>query len=98
QKWLESTSEWLEAEVKRRTAALVKAQHHVIDCLARAAEFRDNDTGNHVVRVGKYAGLIARASGLGDCYAEMIEQAAKLHDVGKIGIPDRILHKNGQLD
>jgi putative two-component system response regulator len=98
QKSLERTAEHLELEVRRRTQALIAAQHHVIHCLARAAEFRDNDTGRHIVRVGLYSALIARALGFDKDYAEMIEQAAKLHDVGKIGIPDSILLKAGALD
>jgi putative two-component system response regulator len=98
QNWLERESERLEHEVQRRTASLVAAERHLVQCLARAAEFRDNDTGRHVIRVGKYAALIARALNLGENYAQTIEQAAKLHDVGKIGIPDRILLKAGKLD
>ena len=98
QNWLERESERLEAEVQRRTASLVAAEKHIVQCLARAAEFRDNDTGRHVIRVGKYAALIARALDLGEDYAKTIEQAAKLHDVGKIGVPDRILLKAGKLD
>lgn len=98
QKCLEQHADRLEAEVRRRTAELDAAQHHVVHCLARAAEYRDNDTGRHIIRVGLYAGLIARALGLGDDFATLIEQAAKLHDVGKIGIPDNILQKNGKLD
>lgn len=98
QKCLERTSERLELEVQRRTASLVTAERHIVHCLARAAEFRDNDTGKHVIRVGLYSALIARAIGLGEDYAQRIEQAAKLHDVGKIGIPDHILLKAGKLD
>jgi putative two-component system response regulator len=98
QKCLERYAENLEAEVRRRTAQLDVAQHHVVHCLARAAEYRDNDTGRHIVRVGLYAGLIARALNLSDDFVTIIEQAAKLHDVGKIGIPDAILLKNGKLD
>ena len=98
QNWLEKESERLETEVQRRTASLVTAEKHIVQCLARAAEFRDNDTGRHVIRVGKYASLIARSMNLGENYAQTIEQAAKLHDVGKIGIPDRILLKTGKLD
>ncbi len=98
QNWLERTSERLEEEVQRRTASLVAAEQHIVQCLARAAEFRDNDTGRHIIRVGKYSALIARGLGLGETYAKTIEQAAKLHDVGKIGIPDSILLKAGKLD
>jgi putative two-component system response regulator len=57
QNWLERESERLETEVQRRTASLVAAEKHIVQCLARAAEFRDNDTGRHVIRVGKYAAL-----------------------------------------
>lgn len=98
QRWLEKTSLHLEAEVKRRTESLVAAQHQVIHCLARASEYRDNDTGHHIIRVGAYAALIAAKLGLDEEYVKTIEQAAKLHDVGKIGIPDAILHKPGKLD
>lgn len=98
QKCLEQHAVQLETEVRRRTAELDAAQHHVVHCLARAAEFRDNDTGRHIVRVGLYSGLIARQLGLGEDFVELIEQAAKLHDVGKIGIPDAVLLKTGKLD
>ena len=98
QRWLENTSEHLESEVRRRTAALVKAEQNIVNCLARAAEYRDNETGRHVVRVGQYAALIAKSLGLSNDYCKLIKEAAKLHDVGKIGIPDSILLKTGKLD
>jgi len=98
QRWLENTYENLEAEVRRRTAALVKAEQNIVNCLARAAEYRDNETGHHVVRVGFYAELIAKALGMKPEYCELIREAAKLHDVGKIGIPDAVLLKTGKLD
>ena len=87
----------LERKVRERTTALEKSQQEIIHCLARAAEYRDNDTGNHVVRVGRYASLTARELGLDDRHVRLIEQAAVLHDVGKIGIPDAILLKPGKL-
>jgi putative two-component system response regulator len=65
--------------------------------LARAAEFRDDATGQHVVRVGRYAGVLSRELGIDAKRAATIEQAAQLHDVGKIGIPDSILSKPGKL-
>jgi putative two-component system response regulator len=98
QSWLERTSEYLEEEVLRRTAALVRAEKNIVNCLARAAEYRDNETGRHIVRVGRYAALIARAIGMSPDYIALIEDAAKLHDVGKIGIPDSILLKTETLD
>lgn len=87
----------LERQVQERTKALEASRRHIIFCLARASEFRDNDTGHHVIRVGKYAGAIARQLGYLPSQVEGLEQAAQLHDVGKIGIPDEILHKPGKL-
>ena len=87
----------LERQVRRRTAELAESRLDLIHCLARAAEHRDKETGHHVVRVGCYAGIIARKLGLSDETVELIEHAAPLHDMGKIGIPDAILHKPGKL-
>ncbi|HET6326280.1 MAG TPA: HD domain-containing phosphohydrolase [Planctomycetaceae bacterium] len=94
---LQKYSEKLEAEVLRRTAELARSRQEVIHCLARAAEFRDDDTGRHVCRVGRYARLIGEELGWKGEQLEMLEQAAQLHDIGKIGIPDSILLKPGKL-
>jgi putative two-component system response regulator len=94
---MEKYSHELEAEVLRRTAELARSRQEVIHCLARAAEFRDDDTGRHVLRVGRYARLIAAELGWEGERLEMFEQAAQLHDIGKIGIPDSILLKPGKL-
>jgi putative two-component system response regulator len=88
----------LEELVERRTQELTQSRQQLILSLARAAEHRDNETGNHVIRVGRYAGIIARTLGWSSDQVEMLEQAAQLHDVGKIGIPDAILFKPGKLD
>jgi putative two-component system response regulator len=95
---LEKYSQELEAEVLRRTAELARSRQEVIHCLARAAEFRDDDTGRHVLRVGRYARLIAEELGWRGEQLEMLEQATQLHDIGKIGIPDSILLKPGKLE
>jgi putative two-component system response regulator len=87
----------LERVVQERTAQLEASHRNVIHCLARAAEIRDDDTGQHVLRVGRYAGIIARQLGWDDASAEMLEQAAQLHDVGKLGVPDAVLLKPGKL-
>lgn len=87
----------LEQQVERRTRQLEATRQQLILCLARAAEHRDNDTGNHVIRVGRYTSIIARQMGYPDNRLEMLEQAAQLHDVGKIGVPDSILFKPGKL-
>jgi putative two-component system response regulator len=91
-------AEDLEQIVCRRTAELEASRKEVIHCLARAAEYRDDITGRHVIRVGRFAGIIARALGFRPADAEALELAAQLHDVGKIGIPDAILHEPGKLD
>ncbi|HAY82309.1 MAG TPA: two-component system response regulator [Planctomycetaceae bacterium] len=90
-------SRQLEHEVSLRTAELVSSREEVIRCLATAAECRDKETGNHVIRVGLYSGILARELGMDEYTASLIEQAAVLHDVGKIGIPDSILLKPGRL-
>ena len=94
---LREVADQLERQVQLRTVELAASRLEVIHCLGRAAEYRDNDTGMHVVRVGRFAGIIARQFGLDPAMVEMIEHAAPLHDVGKIGIPDAILLKRGQL-
>jgi len=95
---LKSYSLELEHAVRQRTAELEASRRDVIFCLARAAEFRDDDTGHHILRVGRYAGIIADELGFDTDYVKLIEPAAQLHDVGKIGIPDAILLKPGQLN
>jgi cyclic di-GMP phosphodiesterase len=87
----------LEEAVARRTTELNVSRLEVIHCLARAAEFRDDVTGRHVLRVGRYAGMICRRLGMTREQAQLIEMAAQLHDVGKIGIPDDILKKTSKL-
>jgi len=76
---------------------LETTQTETVNMLGTVAEFRSSETANHVVRVAKFAGMLARKLGLSDDEAEHIELAAPLHDIGKIGIPDRILMKPGRL-
>ena len=97
--------EELEAEVASKTedlrAALRKietATRDTIYRLSRAAECKDEDTGAHVQRVGHYAAAIARRTGQTAEFVDILMYAAPMHDVGKIGIPDRILLKPGKLD
>lgn len=70
----------------------------IIRRLGYAAEYKDNETGMHVIRMSHYARTLAKAAGLSDDKADMIMNAAPMHDVGKIGIPDSILLKPGKLD
>jgi putative two-component system response regulator len=66
--------------------------------LTRAAEFKDEDTGAHIQRMSNYSAIIARTIGLSEQTVESILYAAPMHDIGKIGIPDRILLKPAKLD
>jgi putative two-component system response regulator len=88
----------LERLVALRTAELETTRLQIIRRLGRAAEFKDNETGNHVIRMSHYARLTAQAAGLGPALVHTLFHAAPMHDVGKIGIPDNILLKPGKLD
>jgi putative two-component system response regulator len=94
---IQSQNQMLEARVRERTRELESAQIEIIERLARAAEFRDDTTGQHTARVGQMAALLAREIRLPDATVSLIRRAAPLHDVGKIGIPDHILLKLGKL-
>ncbi len=88
---------YLEDQVQVRTSELIESRRDIVRCLARAGEYRDTQTGYHVLRVGMYAGLIADELGFSPAEVEDIELAAQLHDLGKIAIPDSILLKPGKL-
>ncbi|MDY0070294.1 MAG: HD domain-containing phosphohydrolase [Porticoccaceae bacterium] len=88
----------LNAQVAARTRALASNLHKVIRRLGRAAEYRDNPSGNHVVRMSHFSRLIGRAAGMDEDALDILFTAAPLHDLGKIGIPDDILLKPGKLD
>ncbi len=90
-------NEILEEKVRERTAELSETRLEIIRRLGRAGEYRDNETGMHVIRMSKGCQLLAIAAGLGEDIAEQILDASPMHDVGKIGIPDHILLKPGKL-
>ena len=94
---IQGQNQMLEAKVRERTRELEAAQIEIIERLARAAEFRDDNTGQHTERVGQMAALLAKQIGLPDAQVALIRRAAPLHDVGKIGVPDSILLKLGKL-
>jgi putative two-component system response regulator len=94
---LRTHNERLELKVQERTADLTQSRLNVIRRLAKAAEYRDEDTGRHVLRVGGYSRAIACSMGLESSAVETIFLTAPLHDIGKIGIPDAILLKRGKL-
>ena len=95
--YLQQHANELEEQVLERTAELAQSRREITQCLARAAEYRDNDTGKHVVRVGRYTRLIAQSLGIDPEYLDIFEQAAQLHDIGKIAVPDSILLKRDKL-
>jgi len=88
----------LEQKVQERTRELKETQIEILRRLALAAEYRDDITGQHTQRVGQLAAMLAREIGLPDQEVELIREAAPLHDVGKIGIPDAVLLKPGKLN
>lgn len=88
----------LEKLVQERTVEVERTRRQVMQRLSRAAEYKDNDTGHHVIRVGEISALLARAAGLPKERCDLLNECAPLHDVGKIGIPDSILLKPGKLD
>ena len=95
---IKSQNAVLESRVRERTAQLEVARVELIWRLGKAGEFRDSNTGYHIVRVGFFTGEIARTMGLEESFAKRAELASPLHDIGKIGIPDGILLKPGRLD
>ena len=76
---------------------LKQSRLELVECLGRAAEYKDTETGFHVVRMSHYAARLALAIGLPEAWAETLRAAAPMHDIGKIGIPDHILTKPGKL-
>jgi len=91
-------NEVLEQKVQERTQELEDTRMEVVHRLGRAAEYKDNETGMHVVRMSKIAHLLAIALGMSDADAKLLLHASPMHDIGKIGIPDGVLLKPGKLD
>ena len=88
----------LEQRVRERTAQLRDTQLEIVQRLGQAAESRDGDTGEHIERISRLSHRLALAVDLPEEEAELIGHACAMHDVGKIGIPDRVLLKPGALD
>ena len=87
----------LQYQVDKSVAEIHERELETLSKLARAGEFRDKTTGNHLIRMAKYSALVAHNLGLGAEMAHVIEVAAPMHDIGKIGIPDSVLIKEGPL-
>ena len=97
-KALQDRAAWLAEKVAAATREILDREQEMVTRLSRAAEFRDPDTGAHIMRMAHYSRLIADALGLHADDQELILGAAPMHDVGKIAIPDHILLKPGILD
>jgi len=95
---LETTLQQQSHEIQKAYKVLSAAHIQSLEILAKAADYRDDDTGCHIIKIGAFAGVIAKNLGLSASDVEIITHAAPMHDVGKIGIPDAILQKPGKLD
>lgn len=94
---LRDRNRWLADEVRKATTTVVQREQELILRLSKAAEFRDPETGAHIVRMARYSELIALRLGQDEEYCALILKAAPMHDLGKLGIPDGILLKPGKL-
>lgn len=83
--------------VRKRTADLEETRLQIIRRLGRAAEYKDDDTGFHVIRMSHYSRMLALSEGVPEYRADLLFHAAPMHDVGKIGVPDSIMQKPGPL-
>ncbi len=88
----------LEQEVSQRTDALRESRLETIRALGRAAEFRDNETGMHVLRMSTCCKMLAQLAGMDEEFCNLIHIASPMHDIGKISTPDSILLKPGKLE
>lgn len=94
---LDDRAAWLAEEVHKATAEVVRRERETVIRLSKAAEYRDPETGAHILRMAHYSQLIAKVLGLPVAEQDLILQAAPMHDIGKVGIADNILLKPGRL-
>ena len=87
----------LEQKVRLRTRQLEKTKLEIIHRLGQAAEYRDTETGAHIIRMSRMCGLLGQLSGMNEKEVDLLLKASPMHDVGKIGIPDAVLLKPGKL-
>ena len=98
QETIQEQNAYLEEKVAERTQELQETRLEVIHRLGLAAEYRDNETGLHIIRMSKISAELARAAGLPETECELILNSSPMHDIGKLGIPDSVLLKPGKLD
>jgi two-component system response regulator RpfG len=97
QQIIKDRARWLERQVNESTRKIVLREQEALLRLARAGEYRDEDTGNHVIRMAGFARMIAEQLGRPAEECDLIEHAAPMHDIGNIGLPDAVLHNPGKL-
>jgi len=97
QRMLHNQNHVLERRVRERTEELSQSRLDIVRRLGRASEYRDNETGQHILRMSHASALLARHLGWGPAACDLMLNASPMHDVGKIGIPDGILLKPGPL-
>ena len=95
---IQDRADWLARQVEVATQQVVSSEKETLLRLAKAGEYRDEVTGNHVLRMAKYSRQIAEALGLSDRECDELEYAAPMHDIGKIGIQDSVLLKPGKFE
>jgi len=95
---LQERADKLEEEVKKATIELIEREHESLQILGKTAEWKDPETAYHVARVAYYSKLLAKNVGLTEEYQDMIYYASPFHDIGKVGIPDKVLLKAGRLN
>ncbi len=98
QKQLADRADWLATEVKKATGEIRAREHELILRLSKAAEYRDPETGAHLLRMAHYSETIAKGLGLSEAEQQTVLYAAPMHDIGKVGIRDHILLKPERLD
>ncbi len=95
---LYNQKKYLAKQVNEKTKELIEARLDIIRKLGIAAEYKDRETGNHVVRMSKFCYYIAKAYGFNQEKMDLFLHASPMHDIGKLGVPDKILLKPGKLD
>lgn len=98
QKYMREQNLVLESLVQERTRELHHTRLQIVQRLGHAAEYRDNETGLHIIRISKICKLLGQASGMGEYESDLLLNASPMHDIGKIGIPDEILLKPASLN
>ncbi|MFN3547836.1 MAG: HD domain-containing phosphohydrolase [Mesorhizobium sp.] len=97
QRKLAYQAEWLRSEVENATLELRRREEEIINRLTLAAGYKDQETADHTLRMARYSALIARELGLAEDFCRDLQLAAPMHDIGKVGIRDDVLLKQGRL-